>query len=102
MEKNNYDQSQLDRLSQMFSVIGDLSRLKIVAFLLSGEANVGEIVEEVSLTQSAVSHQLKVLRDHAIVEAQKKGKMVYYRLNDDHVKMIVELGLVHMGHADVN
>ena len=86
------------RLSQMFDVLSDPNRLAIVIFLKDGKKSVSEITKHLGLSQSAVSHQLKIMRDTRILKSQKEGKTVYYSINDEHVETIVNNGLIHMGH----
>lgn len=88
------------KLSQMFDMLGDPNRLNIVVFLISGKKSVSEITNYIGMSQSAVSHQLRILKDSHIVKAEKVGKAVYYSINDDHVETIVNNGLVHMGHEE--
>ena len=87
---------RVEKLSQMFNILSDTARLNIVIFLMNGEKSVSEITEYLGMSQSAVSHQLRILRDSRILKASKKGKKVIYSINDNHVKTIVNNGLVHM------
>ncbi len=89
---------EITKLSQMFAILGEESRLAIVMFLLNKESSVSELTERLQMTQSAVSHQLRILRDTQIVKKNKKGRHVYYSINDEHVQTIVESGLKHMLH----
>ncbi len=82
-------------LSNMFSVLGEQSRLAIVIYLMNKEASVSEIVNQLLMSQSAVSHQLRILREAKVVKAEKQGKMVFYSIKDEHVRTIVNTGLVH-------
>lgn len=91
---------KINRLAQTLSILGDNSRLSIVVYLLDKEANVSEITKESKLSQPLVSHHLRLLRDARILKTEKKGKCVYYSLNDEHVKQIVESGLIHMMHGE--
>ena len=63
-------------------------------------ASVGEITEFLGMSQPAISHHLRLLKDARILRAEKKGKQVYYSINDSHVKNIIESGLVHMSHGE--
>lgn len=89
----------VDDLANIYSALGDSSRLCIVTYLLDKEANVSEITKEVSLSQPLVSHHLRLLRSLRILKSTKKGQCVYYSINDDHIKQIVELGLLHIAHG---
>ncbi len=86
------------RLSQMFDVLSDPNRLAIVLFLKKEKKSVSEITKYLGMSQSAVSHQLKIMRDTRILTSKKEGKTVYYSINDEHVENIVNNGLIHMGH----
>ena len=88
------------KLSQMFDMLGDSNRLNIVVYLIGGKKRVSDITNINKMSQSAVSHQLRILKDSHIVRAEKVGKAVYYSINDDHVETIVNNGLVHMGHEE--
>ena len=83
-------------LADLFKIFGDTTRIKILFSLFEEELCVREITELLGMTQSAVSHQLKVLRTAKLVRAEKKGKNVYYALNDHHVKSILEKALEHV------
>lgn len=91
---------EITKLANMFSVLGDPTRLKIVLCLMEKEASVTEIVNALGLTQSAVSHQLRILKDAHVLKSDKVGKMVFYSLNDEHVRIIVETGHVHINHKE--
>lgn len=91
---------EITKLANMFSVLGDPTRLGIVLYLMDKKTSVTEIVNTLGLTQSAVSHQLRILKDAHVLKSEKVGKMVFYSLNDEHVKVIVETGRVHMNHKE--
>lgn len=95
-----YSKENLEHLSYMFDMLGDISRLSIVVHLLKGKKNVTEIVNLVGMSQSAVSHQLRILKDAQILKREKVGKTVYYSIADNHVETIVKNGLVHMTHGE--
>jgi Predicted transcriptional regulators len=83
-------------LSDLFKVLSDSTRLKILWSMENGELCVCCISEVVNMSVSAVSHQLKTLKQANLIKSEKKGKNVYYSLNDDHVKDILEIALEHM------
>ncbi|WP_071130852.1 ArsR/SmtB family transcription factor [Enterococcus timonensis] len=83
----------------MYKVLGDKTRLKILLFLKSGEKNVTTIAQEVAMEQSAVSHQLKLLRDNKIVISRREGKVIYYALADHHVMDILNQTFEHVLHS---
>ncbi|MDO4774368.1 MAG: metalloregulator ArsR/SmtB family transcription factor [Aerococcaceae bacterium] len=89
-------EQELEQLATFFKVLNDLTRLKILYALEGGELTVNQIAEEVMMTVSAVSHQLRVLREHKLVKARKEGKYAYYSLDDDHVQAILEIALIHL------
>lgn len=83
-------------LADLFKVFGDTTRMRIMCVLLEGEMCVCEISEHLSMTSSAISHQLKVLKDNNLVTNRREGKTIYYFLADDHVRTIVSMGLEHL------
>ena len=86
-------------LADLFSALSDPTRLKIISVLLAGEMNVGEIAAQLAMTESAVSHQLRGLRQLRLVRSRKDGRQVYYALDDDHVARLYRLGLEHVEHG---
>ena len=85
-------------LSNLFSALSDSTRLRIIALLLDEELSVGAIAEQLDMSESAVSHQLRGLRLQRIVRARKHGRQVFYSLDDEHVAELFRLGLSHMEH----
>ncbi|GIM29253.1 transcriptional regulator [Clostridium polyendosporum] len=83
-------------LAELFKVFGDTTRIKILCSLFQSEMCVCDIAALLGLTQSAVSHQLRVLKSARLVKFRKEGKVVYYSLDDDHVKHIFDQGLIHI------
>lgn len=90
----------LDSLVNLFKIFGDETRLRILISLFEGELCVHDICKVVGVSQSAVSHQLRNLREARLVKSRKDGKEVIYSLDDDHVKEIFEMGLVHVQELD--
>ena len=86
----------LFELADLFKVFGDSTRLRIMYTLFDGENSVGAIAESLSMVQSTISHQLRVLRTNKLVKVRRDGKQIYYSLDDDHVKKIIEMGLDHV------
>lgn len=86
----------LNELVQFYKIMGDETRLRILKLLEDQEFNVGAISESLQMNQSAVSHQLQLLRYHDLVKTRKSGKEVYYSLKDDHVSIIFKYGLEHI------
>ena len=87
-------------LAEVFGVLADSTRLKIIATLMQGEVCVCEIAERLSLRQSTVSHQLRLLRDLRLVSFRREGRTVYYKLCDDHVAMLLRQTLDHLLEGD--
>ena len=86
-------------LADLFSALSDPTRLRIISILFEGEMNVGEIAARLEMTESAVSHQLRGLRQLHLVRSRKDGRQVYYALDDDHVGRLYRLGLEHVEHG---
>lgn len=86
-------------LGRLFQVMADPSRLRIISLLASGELCVCDIAAALKMTQSAVSHQLRLLRIAELVRYRKEGRIAYYSLSDDHVLSLFETGLEHIGHS---
>ena len=86
----------LAELSELFSVFGDSTRIKILWALFEHEMCVCAIAELLKMTQSAISHQLKLLRHAKLVSSRREGKTIYYFLADDHVRSIINQGMEHI------
>ncbi|HEX9061789.1 MAG TPA: metalloregulator ArsR/SmtB family transcription factor [Clostridia bacterium] len=89
-EENLYD------LAELFKVFGDSTRIKILWALDEAEMCVCDIAVLLNMTQSAISHQLRVLKQSRLVKYRKEGKIVFYSLDDEHVKQIFDQGLIHI------
>ncbi len=87
---------QLYDLAELFKVFGDSTRIKILYALFEAELCVCDIAQLLGLTQSAVSHQLRVLKANRLVKPRKEGKTVFYALSDDHVRRIIAQGMEHI------
>ena len=85
-------------LSELFKVFGDSTRIRILTALTGGEMCVLHLSEHLGMGQSAVSHQVRILRSSGVVRPRREGKTVYYSLDDDHVREILEAGLEHILH----
>ena len=86
---------ELDRLSLTYKVLGDPNRLKIVMALKNVEMCVCDLAAFTGLTDSAISHQLRRLKDLALVKSRRGGRIIYYSLDDEHVKRLLTIGLEH-------
>ena len=89
-------EDELGELAELFKIFGDSTRIKILYALFSGEKNVTEICEAIDMNQSAVSHQLKILKTSKLIQSRREGKFVVYSLADDHVKTIIAMGREHI------
>lgn len=101
MQKDSRPLNDLEaiRLADLFSTLSDASRVRIISALLQDEMSVGALVESLEMSQSAISHQLRVLRNMRLVRTRKEGRQVFYRLDDDHVKQLFRTGLDHVLHG---
>lgn len=95
MDDSNYDDT-LYQLADLFKVFGDPTRIRILSVLSKQELCVQDIVDALSMTQSAISHQLRILKQSALVKFRREGKTIYYSLADDHVATIMAQGLEHV------
>jgi DNA-binding transcriptional ArsR family regulator len=86
----------LERLSLTYRVLGDPNRLKIVMVLRTVEMCVCDLAAFTGLSESAVSHQLRRLKDLALVKSRRDGQIIYYSLDDEHVTSLLEIGLEHV------
>ncbi len=94
------DDETIYDLAQVFKVFGDPTRTKILGCLSIHDLCVGELSEAMGMSVSAVSHQLRILRNAKLVRGVKDGKEVVYKLDDKHVEMIIECGLSHLNGED--
>lgn len=90
------DEGLLIELAELYKVFGDSTRIKILYALFEEEKGVGEIANQLGMTMSAISHQLRILKQSRLVKFRREGKMVYYALADDHVRTIFAQGLDHI------
>lgn len=90
------DEEELYDLADLFKVFGDSTRIKILLVLYEGEMCVYDIAQTLSMTQSSISHQLRVLKQNRLVKFRKEGKIVFYSLADEHVFSIIQQGLEHV------
>ncbi len=83
-------------LADLFKLFGDTSRIRILCMLQEGECCVGDLAGRLSMTESAVSHQLKVLKMSKLIKNRREGKQMFYSLADDHVSTILSMGREHI------
>lgn len=86
-------------ISTLFKILGDPTRVKIVWALEQQELCVCDIAATLSMTKSAISHQLALLRKHHIVKPRREGKQVFYSLDDEHITLIIEIAKTHVCHT---
>ena len=90
------EKETIDAIAELFKAFGDPTRLEILSLLLQQERCVGDIAEAIGLSQSAVSHQLRLLKQIHLIKFRREGKNMLYSLADDHVRTILEMGLEHV------
>lgn len=88
----------VQEMAEFFKIFGDGTRIRVLQTLMEGEKNVGDLAEELEMSQSAVSHQLRVLRQNDLVKYRKEGKVVFYSLDDEHVENVLQQGMAHLRH----
>lgn len=90
----------MEYLAEFFKVLGDSTRLRILnELLVEEECGVSQIANNLDMSISAISHQLKVLKTHRLIKNKKVGKEVFYSLDDDHVQTILEMGITHLSEG---
>ena len=90
------DSRDVEGLTEIFRVLGDGTRVRILDALSAGELCVGDIADRLGMSESAVSHQLRLLRSARIVRPRREGRMIYYALDDKHVLTLFRQGLKHV------
>ncbi|SDZ85972.1 ArsR family transcriptional regulator [Lachnospiraceae bacterium NK3A20] len=90
------DEDELYDLAELFKVFGDSTRIRILFALFEEDICVCDLAETLGMTQSAVSHQLKILKQAKLVSSRRDGRQVIYYLSDDHVRTIIEMGKEHI------
>lgn len=96
VKRNMEKEETLYDTAELFKVFGDTTRIKIISALLNNEMCVCDIAHVINMTHSAVSHQLRILKQSRLVKASKKGKSVYYSLNDNHIKELLNIATIHI------
>ena len=96
--KSKPEREELERLSEVFKLLGDLTRTQILWVLDKNEMCVCDIANVLNMTKSSISHQLAILRNAGIVNFRREGKEVYYRLDDLHITKLYEIGIEHIDH----
>ena len=96
VQKEMPDEDTLYDLTELFRIFGDSTRIRILYVLFEAEMCVCDIAALLGMTQSAISHQLRALKNAKLVTSRREGKTVFYSLADDHVKTIIDQGLEHI------
>ena len=90
------DGNTLDQIAELFKGFADPTRVRILSLLTRQELCVGDIAEVIGVSQSAVSHQLRILKQMHLIKYRRDGKNIWYSLADDHVRTILQMGLEHV------
>lgn len=96
VNENMPEEELLYDLAELYKVFGDSTRIKILYVLFESEMCVYDIARLLNMSQSAISHQLKVLKQNKLVRYRREGKIVFYSLSDDHVRTIIDQGMEHI------
>lgn len=96
VQKQMPDEERLYDLAELFKIFGDSTRIKILYVLLESEMCVCDIAQLLNMTQSAISHQLRILKQSRLVKFRREGKTIFYSLEDDHVHSILSQGMDHL------
>lgn len=90
------DEEKASQLAELFRAMGDTNRVRIIGLLKQHELCVHDVAELLQMSQSAVSHQMRTLRQMRLVSVRRQGRHVYYTLNDQHVRQVFKIGLEHI------
>lgn len=96
LEDTMPEETKLYDLAELFKVFGDSTRIRILFVLFEAEVCVCDLAQALHMTQSAISHQLKILKQSKLVKSRREGKSIFYSLADDHVRGIINLGMEHV------
>lgn len=91
--------ARVDEIAEVFALLGDPSRLRLLFALREGEKRVGELAAGAGASESSVSHALRLLRAHRVVEVRRVGRSAFYRLSDDHVRTLLDVASAHLQHS---
>ena len=90
------EETELYDLAELFKVFGDSTRMRILFVLFEAEVCVCDLAQALGMTQSAISHQLRILKQNKLVKNRREGKSIFYSLADEHVRTIIEMGREHI------
>jgi ArsR family transcriptional regulator len=93
------DEETASVVAELFGALSDASRVRIISFLSQGECNVSSLAQAVGISESAMSHQLRGLRQMRLVRARRQGRQVFYCLDDEHIIDLFQRGLDHVRHS---
>jgi len=93
------DESTANRVAELFGALSSSTRVRIISALTKGELNVSALADLVAISESAVSHQLRGLRQMRLVRSRKVGRQIFYALDDDHIAELYARGLDHVKHG---
>ena len=93
------DENFLYDVAELFKIFGDSTRIRILTALQQSELNVCDLASVLNMTKSAVSHQLRILRQAKLVKNRRVGKEIFYSLDDEHVRDIIVIAMTHLHHA---
>lgn len=96
IDESVLDDPKITDLGEFYKIFGDPTRLKILLSLQDGEVSVTELSKKVKMNQSAVSHQLRTLKQARLVKVRREGKNSYYSFDDEHIFLILKLGIEHI------
>ena len=96
----NISEELSTELAELFKVFGDTTRVRILTLLFDKEMCVQDVADSLEMTQSAVSHQLKILKMSKLIKNRREGKQIFYSLADDHVRTIISMGIEHIEEED--
>jgi DNA-binding transcriptional ArsR family regulator len=99
LTKASMDEVVAEQLAQVFRALADPTRVRMVSALVKAELCVGDLAAALGMSVSAISHQLRLLRELRVVRKRREGKHIYYALDDDHVRDLFERGLEHVQHT---
>ena len=99
IQEHPIDAGMTAQVAEIFKALADPTRVRILHALLHAELCVGDLAAVLEMSESAVSHQLRLLRGLRVVRARREGKLVFYALDDEHVTRLFQLSLEHLGHS---
>ncbi|MBO5712841.1 MAG: winged helix-turn-helix transcriptional regulator [Clostridia bacterium] len=94
--KYDITNEQIEKMCYDFKALADETRIRIILYLLDGEKSVNDISRAISSSQSATSHQLRILKDYHILKCRKQGTVIFYKIADKHVENIIKMSIKHL------